>query len=187
MAQGGGSRWRSGDSGVGSDSDSDNETNTDADAVADTGPQLLSVPATPFTPCEAFEGGREGYVFKKGEEGVGYYADTYGIKLANDKIVKEYYEKKENLGAVAGAVGGEEEGDPLDRDTISTDSAQRVVQYLIETCQVPTEKLVITTGQKWPVEVRMCVCLCAYLCLFVRRCLSLSLSHTHTHTHTHTH
>ena len=54
-----------------------------AEAAAAAPPALVSTlkVSGPFTASVQFEGGREGYVFKQGEQGLGYYIDSVGREL----------------------------------------------------------------------------------------------------------
>jgi hypothetical protein len=121
-------------------------SNEREDAVSiNDGPRLLSVPFPNYIPSETFSGRKDKYVFKNGANGVGYYADVYGVKLANDAAVKEYEESAKASGAV------NDTGN--DSDVLPVEAAETILQHLIDTCQVPPEKQVITTGVKYPIEI----------------------------------
>ncbi len=105
-------------------------------------PEYAQPPKTPYIAAETFRGRKEGYVFKLGDYGMGYYIDHYGIQLHNERLKREYENR------LAQAVAQENADDQM-----SEDSAERLLEYLQQTCQIPPEKQIVTTGVKYPVEV----------------------------------
>ena len=112
--------------------------------------QVVNVPEKTFIPSStgAWEGRKEGYYFGvssnvHGNKGPGYYRDDYGLELKQAKLDRDWEHRQAAF---------LREHSVSEVDTISVEEATKAVGYLMHSCQLPGEKLVITTGTKSPAE-----------------------------------
>ena len=102
---------------------------------------IAPLPDTLFVASSSWAGAKEGYFFGTGEKGTGYYRDDVGYAMRKKKIDDEYNKEVLRLQA---------EHDK--EDVITVEAATAALGYLMDTCQIPGEKQVITTGNKYPAE-----------------------------------
>merc|ERR1712091_589154 len=72
------------------------EFDDDDDIVAAEAP-----PAAPFAPADAYDGSRPGYVFKKGDSGLGYYKDTVPTKPKKKKKSVSFKKTEQTVAAAS--------------------------------------------------------------------------------------
>ena len=112
--------------------------------------KVVIIPKEPFIPSSTggWEGRKEGYYFGvgsnvHGNKGPGYYRDDYGLELKQAKLDREWEQRQADF---------LRDHSVSEVDTISVEEATKAVGYLMHTCQLPGEKLVISTGVKYPAE-----------------------------------
>ena len=107
-------------------------------------PERKSIAPPPdiaYIASPSWAGAREGYYFGTGKEGTGYYRDDAGYAMRKKKVDDEYNVEVQELQA-----------EHSKGDVISVEAATAALGYLMDTCQIPGEKQVITTGNKYPAE-----------------------------------
>lgn len=102
---------------------------------------VAPLPTEAFVSSSTWEGRKEGYYFGTGKDGTGYYRDEVGYEILKEKINDDYKRRVQELRAEYNR-----------GDVISVEAATAALSYLMDTCQVPGEKQVITTGKKYPAE-----------------------------------
>ena len=112
--------------------------------------EKVSIPQESFIPSSsgAWEGRKEGYYFGvssniHGDKGPGYYRDDFGLELKQAKLDRDWEQRQATF---------LQKHSVSEVDTISVEEATKAVGHLMHTCQLPGEKLVITTGNKYPAE-----------------------------------
>lgn len=97
-----------------------------------------------FIPSTTFNGAKEGYAFYMGDQGVGYYVDSKASDSMKARLIKEKNRKRDVL--------IRQTGSNMD-ETIDREQASTIVDHLANSCQIPGDRQVITTGVKYPVEL----------------------------------
>lgn len=102
---------------------------------------IASLPVLAFISSSTWAGRKEGYYFGTGKNGTGYYRDEVGYEMKKKKVDDEYSRELQDRQAEHNR-----------GDVISVEAATAALGYLMDTCQIPGEKQVITTGNKYPAE-----------------------------------
>ncbi len=104
-----------------------------------------NLPQVEYIPASSYQGSKSGYVFTKGDGGMGYHKDTYGVTVMENEARKSYKKKI--------VLKRRQKEREMDGQSISISTASTIVSNLANSCQIPADRRVRSTGIKFPWEL----------------------------------